>query len=102
MKNKPKLNKDELIQKAQQIFESLQKYSTTIFICLIAVVYGFIFFQISSLNNRQPNQDQIDKFVRSSHSPRVDKKVIKQLESLKDNSVNVQALFDQSRENPFQ
>lgn len=102
MSEKPKLDKDLLLQKLQALFEAAQKYSMTIFITLIAIVYGFVFYQITSLNSREPSQDQIDKYVRASHSPRVDQKVIKQLESLKDNSVNVQTLFDNTRQNPFQ
>lgn len=102
MKEKTKLDKDAILQKLQYLFETAQKYSMTIFLTLIAVVYGFVFYQINSLNSRQPSQTQIDKYVRASHSPHVDKTVIKQLESLKDNSVNVQTLFDNSRDNPFQ
>ncbi len=102
MKEKAKFDKDLLLSRAQGLFEAGGRYSMTIFLLLVAVVYGFVFYQITTLDSRQPTQPQIDKFVRASHAPHIDRKMVKQLESLKDNSVNVQTLFEQARENPFQ
>lgn len=78
------------------------RYASISFFLLIACVYGFVIMRINTLSNIQPSQSDIDAQSKSTAIPRVDPKVAEQLESLEDNSVNVQTLFDQARNNPFQ
>lgn len=78
------------------------RYASILFFLLIAGVYGFVILRINTLSNIQPSQSDIDAQTTSTPIPRVDPKVAEQLESLEDNSVNVQALFNQARNNPFQ
>lgn len=79
-----------------------RKFSAVAFIIFVALIYGFVFLRINSLNDAQPSSDSVTSQVQAARVPRIDKSVVKQLESLKDNSVNVQALFNQARSNPFQ
>ncbi len=80
----------------------LSRYAAILFFVLIAGVYGFIILRINVLSNAQPSQSDIDAQSISTPVPRIDPAVAEQLEKLKDNSVNVQTLFDQARNNPFQ
>lgn len=80
----------------------LSRYGVVLFFILIAGVYGFVVLRINLLSNIQPSQSDIDAQTTSTSVPRIDPKVAEQLEKLEDNSVNVQTLFDEARNNPFQ
>lgn len=79
----------------------LQRYAGVLFFLLFALVYGFIIMRINLLSNVQVNDVDVAKQVNAAPVPRIDPYAITQLESLKDNSVNVQTLFQQGRTNPF-
>lgn len=70
------------------------------FFLVLAGVYGFMLLRITMLSNAQPTQSQISDRA-SSLSQHIDKRAVSQLQSLEDNSVNVQALFQTARDNPF-
>jgi hypothetical protein len=100
--NKSKLDTKALIDKLLVSLQKLRRYTILAFLVLAAAIYAFIFFRISSLSNAQPTADQVSSQVQASRVLHVDKTVVKQLQSLQDNSVSVKALFDQARTNPFQ
>jgi len=77
----------------------LLKYAGFLFFLLLALVYGFMILQINTLGGAQP--DPADITSAQVASPHVDTDVANHLEALKDNSVNVQTLFNDSRSNPF-
>jgi hypothetical protein len=101
-KKKNELNLKQLKPLAIKSLAVLSRYSAILFFLLIALVYGFVILRINSLVNIQPSQSDIDAQSKTTAIPRVDPKVAEQLQSLEDNSVNVQTLFDQARNNPFQ
>jgi Flp pilus assembly protein CpaB len=82
--------------------EPLKRYSLLIFIVLVMGLYSFVLLRIHSLSMAEPSADAVSSQLQAAHVIHVDKAVVKQLQSLQDNSVNVQALFDQARSNPFQ
>jgi hypothetical protein len=82
--------------------QKLQKYSLVLFVILLGIVYGFILFRITTLSSQQPSPAAVDSQVKSANVPKIDQKIVEQLQSLKDNSVSVQGLFDEARNNPFQ
>lgn len=79
-----------------------RRFSLLAFIVFVALLYGFVLLRISSFSNAQPSPDSVTSQVRAAQVPHIDKAVVKQIESLHDNSVNVQALFNEARNNPFQ
>lgn len=97
-----KLDKQSLMEAGAKAIGMVSRYAVVLFFVLVAGVYGFVILQINLLSSAQPSQSDIDAQVTATPVPRIDPKVAEQLEQLKDNSVNVQALFDQARQNPFQ
>lgn len=85
-----------------KILAGLSRYAAILFLILIAGVYSFVILRINVLSNAQPSQSDIDAQTSSTPVPRIDPAVAEQLQKLQDNSVNVQTLFDQARNNPFQ
>ncbi len=101
MKNKD-LDLKSLGPQALIALRKLNRYAGILFLLLVAAVYGFVLFRIDTLSNVQPNSDDVSAMSKSTSIPKIDPKVVMQLEALKDNSENVQTLFKQARGNPFQ
>lgn len=80
----------------------LRGYTLPAFLVFVGLIYGFLFLQINSLVGSTPSDADIDNQVKAAHVPAIDEDVVDQLMSLKDNSVNVQSLFEKARNNPFQ
>lgn len=76
-------------------------YSLLIFIIFVGAIYGFVLLRVHNLTSLQPSESQVTSQVKATQVPRIDPKIVLQLQSLQDNSVSVKALFDQARSNPF-
>lgn len=80
----------------------LRHYSLVLFLVFVVSIYGLVVWRVNALLTAQPTPDQISSQVKANSITKVDPAVVKQLQALRDNSVNVQVLFDQGRNNPFQ
>ena len=89
-----------LPQQIMQFVRKLGRYSLVMFIVFVAAIYGFISFQIYSLSSSELDSANVQSQV-TTLTPHIDEAVVKQLQNLKDNSVNVQTLFNKARQNPF-
>jgi hypothetical protein len=81
--------------------QALQKYSFIGFVVFLCAIYGFLLFRITMVVNEQPSAAAIDDQVKGAHVPKIDQKIVQQLQTLQDNSVSVKALFEETRNNPF-
>lgn len=99
--DKPKLDIKTLKYKAAGLLKRAYRYALVGFIVFIALVYGYIYYRLTTLNNAQPSPDAVTSQVSGSQAPVIDKAAVSQLESLQNNSVSVQSLFNQERTNPF-
>jgi hypothetical protein len=98
----PKIDIKTLPYQATLLVKKLQPYIFVIFLVFVGLIYGFILLRISSLRNIEPSQAAVSGQVKAARIPRIDPSVVKQINSLQDNSVSVKALFDEARNNPFQ
>ncbi len=99
---KEKPNFKSLVTKGVAILKQVQRYGIVLFLVFVLLLYSFIVLRINSLSNIQPSSDAVSSQVKAARIPHVDQSVVKQLQSLQDNSVSVQTLFNQARSNPFQ
>ena len=100
MKN-PNLNLKSISPAIMGGLNRIKPYRYIIFFIFISLLYGFIILRISAYSSAEPSQAAIDSKVQATRSLYIDEDVVKQLRSLQDNSVSVQALFDEARSNPF-
>ncbi len=100
--NAKKLDLKSLTAKASAAVEKARRFSLILFIGFVVLLYGFILFRINSLSNTQPSAESVSSQIKAAQVPHIDEATVKQLESLQNNSVNVQALFNEARSNPFQ
>jgi len=83
-----------------QLGQKLNRYRIILFVVFVAGVYGFISYKIFVLSNPSTDTNNVSTQV-TSLTPHIDVQIVDQLKSLQDNSVNVQALFKNARQNPF-
>jgi len=91
-----------LSTKANLALTKIRRFSFVLFLGFVTILYGFVLLRINSLSHIEPTQESIDSQIEAAQVPHIDEETVKQLESLQNNSVNVQALFNEARSNPFQ
>ena len=96
-----KLQSQDIKQQVAGIAHKLLRYRVLIFILLIGSVYAYMLVTISSLSNIQPSSNNVNGELSAIRTPKLDQSVVKQLEALRDNSVSVKTLFQNTRDNPF-
>lgn len=99
MKNS-NLNLDTFTKPLGVFVRRANMYKAFIFFLAVAALYGFIIWRVNVFSNAPPSTSEVA--AQTSAQPRIDKATIDKIQSLQDNSVSVQALFNQARDNPFQ
>lgn len=88
--------------KVQETIKQFSQLRVPLFIFTVMVLYIFVMWRVDVLVKAEPDQAQIDSQVSSTSSPKIDQTTVDKIRQLQDNSVNVKALFDDARKNPFQ
>lgn len=97
-----KPNYRDLLGKLNAGLAKLRRFSFLAFLIFVGLIYGFLVLRINSLSNMEPTDTAVSSQVKAARVPKIDEEVVQQLKSLQDNSVSVQSLFDEARNNPFQ
>jgi len=101
MKNKDiKLDIGSLSEGFGKALKKVGAYKAFIFFLVVAGLYGFIVWRINTYSSVAPSQSE--ESAQIAARPHIDPDTVKKLEDLQNNSVSVQALFNQARQNPFQ
>lgn len=95
-----KLNLSDLPAQLSGISRKVGAYKVFLFFLAVAALYGFIVWRINAFSNTPASQSE--QTAQTVAQPHIDQATVAKIQSLQDNSVNVQALFDAARQNPFQ
>jgi hypothetical protein len=79
----------------------LKKYAVLVFIVLGLSVVGFLVYQVGQLATKEPGDTLVEEKTGQVRPIRIDAKAVEQVQKLQATNVEVKALFDQSRDNPF-
>lgn len=88
-------------RQAKRLLQRMAKYTGVLFFLFIALVYGYVIMQINEFGNTPVDQQAVADQVQELSTPSIDEQAARKLQNLRDNSVNVQTLFEESRTNPF-
>jgi len=94
------INLSDLPAATSKLARRLSAYKVISFFLVVAVFYGFIIWRINVFSNVTASQSE--ETAQASAQPHIDPTTVQKIQSLQDNSVNVQSLFDAARQNPFQ
>jgi len=93
---------DDLKSQLLKLLRTVNKYRGFIFFLVLSCLYGFIIWRINVLSTAPPSQADIQTAEKSAAAtPKLDEASAAAINSLKDNSVRVQTLFESARNNPF-
>ncbi|HEX7963020.1 MAG TPA: hypothetical protein VF466_00360 [Candidatus Saccharimonadales bacterium] len=85
----------------QKLMSALYRVHVLLFLLALGLGYGFVSWRINTLSQAEPSQAAIDSQAKAVSQPHIDPALVNKITQLQDNSVTVQSLFDQARENPF-
>lgn len=95
------MKKQEIQGNLQHTLQILMHLRIILFMLDLILLYGFIAWRIHSLASAQPDSAVVASEAKSTSIPRIDPALVDKIKKLQDNSVNVQSLFDEARQNPF-
>lgn len=96
-----KLSIKELPKLLKPVKTYAEEYGTFLIIFAVLILFGFVFYRIGYFNNLEPSEASIDEKLLTVQRPKIDKSIVEKLENLEQQNIQVQALFNQARENPF-
>lgn len=97
-----KLDTQTLKPRLMQALRWLEHHVVIVSIVTVVLLYSGLVLQINLLNRREPSEDAVTEKLQTIKRLKINQGVIDQLKQLEDNSSDVQALFKQARDNPFQ
>jgi hypothetical protein len=100
MKKSSNIDLNDLPALGRKALATLNVYRVFIFFLSVATLYGYIVWRINTFSNAPASTSE--ETAQTAAQPHIDPATVQKIESLKDNSVNVQSLFDSARNNPFQ
>lgn len=88
--------------KLRSLLIYLKKYA--VFICVIAVlgIFVFLVWRIQYYATIEPTDSDVINKVNELNTPRLDQESVNKILLLEDQNIEVKALFNQARQNPFQ
>jgi len=96
------INLDSVKKPFFGVFKWLNRYRNILFFLLLTSLYGYIVWRINVLSTAPPSTSDVVSAQQSTETPQISAETVQKLQSLQDNSVRVQALFNDARQNPFQ
>lgn len=94
-------NKD-LHYQLQIIRDRVFHYRIELFLLAMVLVYVYVAWRADVLGHAQPSQFVISSKETKLPEPHISQVTVNKIQQLQNNNVNVQALFNQARQDPFQ
>ncbi|HSX30995.1 MAG TPA: hypothetical protein VLE99_03700 [Candidatus Saccharimonadales bacterium] len=98
--NNEKLSLGSLKGQLASAGHKLARYRAFGFFLMVAILYTFIVWRVNAASNVPLNASE--QTAKTVAQPHIDPATVAKIQSLQDNSVSVQSLFDNARQNPFQ
>lgn len=92
---------DKLLKPLSKIGVLLQKHVIVICFVVFGAMYGYIIFTSSQQASKHPSDAEINNKFQATKRPKLDDSAAETLRQLSDQNVEVKALFDEARNNPF-
>lgn len=92
---------ESVLTKLKPATLAIRKYLTMIFLVSFLGAYAFLVMQISALTNAQPDPATVNDRLQVVKRLRIDQDSIDKILELEEQNIEVKALFEQARNNPF-
>ena len=95
------LNLTSIVDAFTNIKNFIVRYRFVIFILIISLILGFMFIRISKMSTAKPTSEQIAEAKASIQVIKIDEDDIEAIKILEDRNINIEALFESGRYDPF-
>ena len=96
-----KVKLKQLPSKIKPFLRRMTRFVPLLLIVLFVAIYGFLVLRIDSLAAREPGDAEILEQLQSVHRPKIDSEAAHKIEQLRAQNIDVRALFNEARRNPF-
>lgn len=95
------MNSKELEGQLQALLGQILQFKKLLFVLLVVITYLFIAWRVDILSGAQPTEKAVASHQMTTALPEIDPATVNKIQQLQNNSVSVQALFNQARQDPF-
>lgn len=82
--------------------KALKRYGVFMFIIIALFVFGFLVYRIRTLATQEPSESAVTEKAGQNRPISIDKSAVEKIQQLQSSNIEIKALFDQTRDNPFQ
>lgn len=93
---------EKLAESLTPIIYYLKRYLVLIFVLIIGCIIGFMTYRIGVYSNVEPSEEQIEERISSLRTVKLDEDAVEKIQALKDQNINIESLFNNGRDNPFE
>lgn len=79
----------------------LKRYLPFLFILILLGLYAYLILQVNELTQAEADETEVLEQLHSTSRPQIDQQAIDRILELQDQNVQVEALFQEARDNPF-
>lgn len=95
------LSVDSIIKRVQPAITFLHRYMAFVCVVVFLGIYVYLVQHIGHLIQDEPSQSAIDSTLKPVNRLKIDQNAMQQITDLESQNIEVQALFEQARQNPF-
>lgn len=92
---------EKTLNKISPLVSFLKRYTVLIFILGFLGVYAYLVVRVNTLVQTEPTAAQLTDKLKDIKRTKIDQSVIKSIEQLQDQNIEVKSLFEHARDNPF-
>ncbi len=95
------INLKAIISKLLPVLDRIKKYGAFSVFIIVLGVYAFLILSIDRMSQVEPSEAAVQEKLQTVQVPKLDQATLNKINDLRDQNVQVKALFDQARNNPF-
>jgi len=92
----------DIPNKLLALLQWLKKYAIFIGILIALGIIMFLLWQIIYLSNLQPSSTDVTNKLNELQTPKLDQDAVDKILQLEEQNIDIQTLFNEARQNPFQ
>ncbi len=90
-----------LSEKLLLALKKIGRFLPFIFALLVLGLYGFLVLHINQIMQSDIEEAEIEEIIRTGPGLEIDRQAVDAIERLQDQNVEVEAIFQEARDNPF-
>ena len=91
----------DLPEKILPALQKLGRFIPLMFILIVLGIYSFMVLHVDQLMQTEVQDEDVEEMVEEAGGLEIDRQAVEAIERLEDQNVEVEAIFQEARDNPF-